>query len=111
MSYIGWSWTCISEFKSLHSNVSLITASGKKDTHIFNDDNVILIEDDKFSLTKRKDIGLIIINSSGTNETSYDISSNTQQRLINKLLSIIDDNTKLYFVITEWIFTKDFVVF
>lgn len=107
---LGGAGLVYQNLKSLHSNVSLITASGKKDTHIFNDNNVILIEDDKFSLTKKKrywadNHKLLQV----LDETSYDISSNTQQRLINKLLSIIDDNTKLVFCdYRTGFFTKDF---
>lgn len=95
---LGGAGLVYENLKSLHSNVSLITAGSKHDSQYFNDDRIILIEDNKFSLTKKKrywadNHKLLQV----LDETNNNISPNTQQRLIDKLLSIIDNNTKLVF--------------
>ena len=95
---LGGAGLVYQNLKSLHSNVNLLTAGNKLDNKYFNDENIILIEDENFSLTKKKrywadNHKLLQI----LDETSHDISSNTQQTLVTKLLSIIDKNTKLVF--------------
>tara|TARA_A100001015_G_C14995252_1_gene715897 strand:+ start:331 stop:1248 length:918 start_codon:yes stop_codon:yes gene_type:complete len=96
--------------KALNSDVTLISTGNVSDRQYIDEEDIVLIEDDNFSLTKKQRFWsdnykhLQVLR-----ETKDSISSKSQNNIINKLSSLADINTKIIFCdYRTGFFTEDF---